>query len=72
MLLRLQKYELTLNYITGKYYVADSLCRAHSDETPEEDLNSADLDAAIHVVLQNLPITEPRMIDLQTSTNQDD
>ena len=47
MLLRLQKYELTLNYVTGKYlYVADSLCRAHSDETPEEDLNSADLDAA--------------------------
>jgi len=73
MLLRLQKYELTLKYVKGKYlYVADSLSRAHSDEPPEEDLDSADLDAAIHVVLQNLPITEPRMMDLQTSTNQDD
>jgi len=52
--------------------MADSLCKAHSDEPPEEDLNSADLDASIHMVLQNLPITEPRMMDLQTSTNQND
>jgi len=73
MLLRLQKYELSLRYVKGKYlYVADSLSRAHSDEPPEEDLDSAELEAAIHVVLQNLPISEPRIIDLQTAANQDD
>ena len=57
MLLHLQKYELSLRYVKGEYlYVVDSLSRAHSDEPPEEDLNSAELEVAIHVVLQNLPI----------------
>ena len=73
MLLRLQKYELTLKYVKGKYlYVADSLSRAHSDDLPEEDLTSAELAAAVHVVLQNLLVSEPRILDLQTATSQDD
>jgi len=62
MLLRLQKYELTLKYVKGKYLcVADSLSRAYSDEPPVKDLNNADLETAVHVVLQNLPITESRL-----------
>ena len=37
MLLRLQKYELSLRYVKGKYlYVADSLSRAHSNEQFEQ------------------------------------
>ena len=49
--------------------MSDSLSRAHSDDPPKEGLTSAELAAAVHVVLQNLPVSEPRII---AATSQND
>jgi len=71
MLLRLQKYDLLIKYVKGKYlYVADTLSRAHHDES-FEDIDSDELQLAVHTVLSNLPISDTRITDIQVATNQD-
>ena len=71
MLLRLQKYDLTIKYISGKHlYIADTLSRAHGTDC-SEDIDSAEIQLAVHTVVKDLPITDERLIDLQEATKLD-
>ena len=71
MLLRLQKYDLTIRYVKGKHlYIADTLSRAHSVES-DEDIDSEEIHLAVHSLLQDLPITEERLKDIQQATKAD-
>ena len=71
MLLRLQKYDLDIKYVRGKnLYVADTLLRAHQVEC-NEDIDSTEIQLAVHTVVKDLPITEARLKDLQSATLSD-
>jgi len=70
MLLRLQKYDLVLKYVKGKYlHIADTLSRAHNDDVPCEDIDGREV--AVHAILQNIPVSEPRLKDLQLAAAND-
>ena len=71
MLLRLQKYDLDIKYITGKHlHIADALSRAHCTDC-SEDIDSAEIHLAVHTVVNDLPITDARLTDLQSATKLD-
>ena len=71
MLLHLQKYDLDIKYIKGKYlYAADTLSRAHHVDC-SEDIDSAEIQLAVHTVLKDLPITDAKLTDLQEATRLD-
>ncbi|KAL9988764.1 hypothetical protein ACROYT_G003247 [Oculina patagonica] len=69
MMLRLQKYDLTVRHKPGKEIpVADTLSRLHLNEV--DDTHEA-FDAQVHLVVTNLPVSDPKMSDLQASTASD-
>ena len=71
MMLHLQKYDLTIKYVSSKHlYVADTLSRAHCADC-SEDIDSAENQLAVHTVVKDLPITDARLIDLQSATKLD-
>ena len=71
MLLRLQKYDITIRYVKGKHlYIADTLSRAHQCDS-DEDIDSTEIHLAVHNLLHDLPITEERLADIQQATNED-
>ena len=58
MLLCLQKYNLALKFVKGKYlHVADTPSRAFCDDSPC-GLNSGEIEAAVHVVLESLSVSD--------------
>ena len=62
MMLRLQKYDLTVRHKPGKEIpVADTLSRLHLRET--DDTHEA-FDAQVHLVVANLPVSDQKMSDL--------
>lgn len=72
MLLCLQKYDLSLKFVKGKYlHVANTLSRALCDDPPCEDFDSDETKAAVHVILKSLPASEPRIKDFQVATETD-
>ena len=69
MMLRLQKYDLTVHHKPGKEIpVADTLSRLHLNEV--DDLHEA-FDAQVHLVMTNLPVSDQKRLDLQASTASD-
>ena len=71
MLLRLQKYDLDIKYVKGKYlHVADALSRAHMDDATE-DIDSKEVQLLVHTLISNLPISETRLADIWAVTMQD-
>ena len=71
MLLKLQKYDLTVTYVKRKeLHVADTLSRAYL--TTSEDNDSEDLDVAVHAMIQNLPVSDAKLSQLQTATSNDE
>ena len=71
MLLRLQKYDLDITYVRGKHlHVADTLSRAHHPDC-SEDIDSAEIQLAVHTIVKDLPITDERLRDLQSVTRLD-
>jgi len=71
MLLHLQKYDLMIRYVEGRYlHVADTLSRAHQNDSIE-DIDSEEIQLAVDTVISNLPITETRWADIQQATVQD-
>ena len=71
MLLHLQKYDLTIKYISGKHlHIADTLSWAHCADC-SEDIDSAEIQLAVHTVVKDFPITDERLIDLQEATKID-
>jgi len=71
MLLHLQKYDLMIQYVKARYlHVADTLSRAHQNDLIE-DIDSGEIQLAVHTVISNFPITEIRLADIQKATVQD-
>ena len=71
MLLKLQKYDLTVTYVQGKdLHVADTLSRAHL--TVSEDEDTEDLDFAVHAMIRNLPVSDAKLSQLQIATDKDE
>lgn len=72
MLLKLQKYDLTITYVKGKdLYVADTLSRAYMS-SPSQDNDMEDLDFAVHAMIQNLPVSDAKLSQLKTATENDE
>ncbi|XP_063446850.1 uncharacterized protein K02A2.6-like [Mytilus trossulus] len=70
MLLRLQKYDIILQYRPGKeMYLADTLSRAYLKETSDSS-NTTDEIESINMI-DELPISEERISELQEHTRKD-
>ena len=71
MLLRVQKYDLSVKYLSGKFlHVADTLSRAHSADTSQPSQDD-DMDLAIHQFIQYLPISHSKTEELRQATISD-
>ena len=69
LLLRLQKYDVTINYLPGKYmYVADALSRAFLPDGPVPDEMNDDVTKMIHSLVENLPMTVEKLVELKSAT----
>lgn len=67
--LRLLKYDLNVTYKPGKYlYIADTLSRAYLI-TP--DFDDPELKFAVHSLVNHLPISEERKVELKQATKDD-
>ena len=62
-LLRLKKYQFSLQYVSGKQmHVAGALSRAHLSKTSEgED----EVECQVHLLVQNLPISDEKTAELR-------
>jgi len=69
MLLRLQRYNIDLQYKPGKeLYTADTLSRAHLPTTGDED---EDLVLYVHNMTANLPVSDKKLVELLRETAND-
>ena len=69
LLLRLQKYDIDLIFSPGNSIpVPDALSRAHLPNTEEDDKS---LEYQIHLLVSNLPISEPKLREMQNATEND-
>ena len=72
MLLRLQKYDLSVKYVSGKLlHVADTLSRAHATNSSHSSPHDCDMDLAVHQFVLHLPIAEQQKEELRTATSTD-
>ena len=68
-LLRLQKYQFTMNYIPGKdMVVTDTLSRAYLSNTSTPEIDTSDMTPYVHFVISNLPISDDRLLEFQRET----
>lgn len=73
LLLRLQKYEVNISYVPGKYmYVADTLSRAFLNEQPTDDDLNDDMEVMVHSLITNLPMTQEKLAQMKSATAQDE
>ena len=71
MLLSLQKYDIDLVYLAGKENIlADTLSRAHLEETTEE-IAEEELEAQVHIVYENAPATNVKMKEIREEATKD-
>ena len=70
MLLKLQKYDLTVKYTKGKdMHIANALSRAYLSDTEEN--NSEEIELAVHRLTKHLPVSEARRAEFKTATELD-
>ena len=73
MLLKLQKYDLLVKYVRGKdLHIADTLSRAQLSDFSVDDDHSEELDLPIHTMIQNLPVSDAKKVQLQNATENDE
>ena len=73
LLIRLQKYNLTVQFVPGKLmFIADTLSRAYLNETVEDqqDLNE-DMEVMVHSFVQEIPATPKKLTQLKEETARD-
>ena len=69
LLLHLQKYDIDLIFSPGNSIpVPDALSRAYLPSTEEDDKS---LEYQIHLLVSNLPISEPKLREMQNATEND-
>ena len=72
MLLKLQKYDLSDNYVKGKeLHIADALSRAQLSD-PTQEIDSEELELPIHTMIQNLPVSDTKKVQLRSATESDE
>ena len=74
LLIRLQKYNLTVQFVPGKLmFIADTLSRAYLTETVEDqqDLNE-DIEVMVHSFIQEIPASAERLTQLKEETARDE
>ncbi|XP_070193833.1 uncharacterized protein [Littorina saxatilis] len=70
MLLRLQKYSIKVIHVPGKQIpVADTLSRKFLPAEPDDV--TEDLDAQIHCIVKNLPVSDEKMARIKKATAED-
>lgn len=70
MLLKLQKYNLTVKYTKSKdMHIIDALSRAHLSATEEND--SEEIELAVHALIKHLPISDARRAEFKAATESD-
>ena len=73
MRLRLQKYNLKVRFVPGKFlYIADTLSRAfdQSNAPIDSDMHH-DMEYYIHCVITNLPISDVKLMELRELNHSD-
>ena len=73
LLIRLQKYRVTVNYVPGKYmFIVDTLSRAHlTNDGGQLDLHD-DIEVIVHRLVASIPATPEKINELKRSTQQDE
>ena len=73
MLLQLQRYTFTLIYKPGKDMIlADTLSRAYLNAKPESNDLEDDLICAVNLIVNNLPVSDPKLQEIRTRLHNDD
>ena len=73
LLIRLQKYQVTVNYVPGKYmFIADTLSRAHlTNDGGKQNLHD-DIELMAHSLVASIPATPEKKNELKRATQQDE
>ena len=72
MLLQLQRYTFTLVHKPGKDMIlADTLSRAYINVKPDSTDLEEDLICAVNFIVSNLPVSDPKMTEIRSATEQD-
>ena len=72
MLLQLQRYTFTLLYKPGKDMIlADMLSRAYVNTDSDSENLEEDLVCAVNLVVNNLPVSDPKLEEIRSATEQD-
>ena len=74
LLIRLQKYNLTVQFVPGKLmFIADTLSRAYLKETVEDQLDlNEDIEVMVHSFTQEIPASPERLVQLKEETAIDE
>ena len=73
LLLTLEKYDISITYVPGKYmYVADTLSRASLNEKSADSELNDDMEVVVHSLVTNLPLTEEKLTQMKSETAQDE
>ena len=74
LLIKLQKYNLTVQFVPGKLmFIADTLSRAYLKETVEDQLDlNEDIEVMVHSFIQEIPASPERLEQLKEETAIDE
>ncbi|XP_046856095.1 uncharacterized protein K02A2.6-like [Xenia sp. Carnegie-2017] len=72
LLLRLQRYELSIDYTPGTDIpVADALSRAYLESKPTPEISEEDMNCHVHSALHNLPVSDSKLLEFKLETAKD-
>ena len=72
MLLQLQKYSFNLKFKPGKEMVlVDTLSRAYIPKDPADSSLEEELECAVHLITENIPISDARLDEIKQMTKTD-
>lgn len=73
LLIRLQKYNLTVHFVPGKLmFIAETLSRAYLNETVEDIPLNDDIEVMVHGFIQEIPASPEKLKQLKEETATDE